>query len=90
MQVLGQPASSNLSGPMTVSAGRQSTAGPPPSYPQGAQLPHADARWATSGRTRPLELKHRVKVGNNLFQVPAVQRVPGLHHLKPAGDAVGV
>lgn len=44
MQVLGQLASSNLtvsSSPLSVHAGSQSTAGPPPSY-------HADARWDIS------------------------------------------
>lgn len=49
MQVFGHPASSNLtvtSSPMTVHAARQHAAGPPPSYPQSVQIPHADARWA--------------------------------------------
>lgn len=51
MQVFGQPASSNLavtSSPMTVHAGRQDAARPPPSYPQSVPAPHADARWAMS------------------------------------------
>lgn len=57
MQVFGQPASSNLtvsSSPTTINAGRQYAAGPPLSYLQSAQVPHADARWAMS-----------VTVGNN-------------------------
>lgn len=51
MQVFGHPASSNLtvtSSPLAVHAGRQQAAGPPPSYPQSVQIPHADARWAIS------------------------------------------
>lgn len=59
MQVFGHPASSNLtvtSSPVSVHAGRQHTAGPPPSYPQSVPVPHADARWAiavTVGDTAP-------------------------------------
>lgn len=51
MQVLGQPASSNItvsSSPLSVHAGSQSTAGPPPSY-------HADARWDISVAPNPPE-----------------------------------
>lgn len=55
IEVFGQPAGVNMtvrSSPLTVVTGHPYTAGPavphPPSHPHSVQVPHTDARWATS------------------------------------------